>query len=98
MEAGETRIVVLKGHDYYVVDQELSKGDRRSDGPALSNFFDVEEECTSDNNVRESRRVKKRRDMAHTANLLQEDSFTGTILNHDPGERPIRKKKVQIRM
>jgi len=98
MESGETRIVVLKGHNYYVVDQDLSKGDRRSDGPALANFFNVEEECKSfDNNVRESRRVKKRRDIAHTANVLQEDSCMDTIVNHDAGERPSRKKKVQIR-
>ena len=41
MEGRDTPIVVLKGHNYFVVDQDLSKGDRRSDGPALAHFFNV---------------------------------------------------------
>ena len=106
MEGGKTPIVVLKGHNYFVVDQDLSKGDRRSDGPALSNFFNVEDECTSDNNVRESQRRKKRRDLAHTVNLqslearsttegVPGDSCTATIWNLDGDDVPARKKKVK---
>jgi hypothetical protein len=58
MEEGRTSIVEMKGHQYYVVDQDLSRGDRRSDGPALSNFFIVEGGSTTVNNVRESHRLK----------------------------------------
>ena len=54
----------LEGHNYFVVDQDLSKGDRRSDGPAMATFFQVEAGSTTHNNVRESCRVKKRREVS----------------------------------
>ena len=94
MEGRDTPIVVLKGHNYFVVDQDLSKGDRRSDGPALANFFHVEEDCASDHNVRLSHRIKKRRDVTNRDNVqcheggrtiegLEEGRCTTTIRNHD---------------
>ncbi len=60
MDEGTTRIVQLKGHNYFVVDQDVTKGDRRSDGPALSSFFLVEAGSTNVNNVRQSHRIKKK--------------------------------------
>ena len=60
MDEGRLSIVELEGHNYYVVDQDLSKGDRRSDGPAMATFFNVEAGSTMHNNVRESCRLKKR--------------------------------------
>ena len=64
MEEGRLSIVELEGHNYFVVDQDLSKGDRRSDGPAMATFFQVEAGSTTHNNVRESCRVKKRREVS----------------------------------
>ena len=64
MEEGRLSIVELEGHNYFVVDQDLSKGDRRSDGPAMATFFKVEAGSTTHNNVRESCRVKKRREVS----------------------------------
>jgi hypothetical protein len=61
MDEGRTLIVEVKGHNYYLIDQDLSKSDRRCDGPALSSFFSVEGGCTGGNNVRESYRMKKER-------------------------------------
>jgi hypothetical protein len=66
MEEGRASIVERKGHQYYVVDQDLSRGDKRSDGPALSNFFIVEGGSTIVNNVRESHRLKNRVELAST--------------------------------
>ncbi len=41
MQDGRTQIVEVKGHNYYVVDEDRTKGDRRCDGLALSkNFID----------------------------------------------------------
>jgi hypothetical protein len=59
MDDGTTKIVQLKGHNYFVVDQDVTKGDRRSDGPALSNFFLAEGGSSTVNNVRQSNRIKK---------------------------------------
>ncbi len=59
MDEGRTAIVERKGHQYYVVDQDYSRGDRRSDGPAMANFFVVVGGLTTENNVRESNRLKK---------------------------------------
>ena len=39
MQDGRTQIVEVEGHNYYVVDEDRTKGDRRCDGPALSSFF-----------------------------------------------------------
>ncbi len=36
MQDGRTQIVEVEGHNYYVVDEDRTKGDRRCDGPALS--------------------------------------------------------------
>jgi hypothetical protein len=59
MNDGTTQIVQLKGHNYFVVDQDVTKGDRRSDGPGLSKFFLAEEGSSTVNNVRQSNRIKK---------------------------------------
>ena len=69
-ERQATTTVELKGHNYYVLDQDRSKGDRRCDGKATSDFFNVEETSTTIDNVRESRRIKKRRDMIDAAVAL----------------------------
>ena len=54
-ERQATTTVELNGHNYYVVNQDRSKGDRRCDGKATSDFFNVEETATIINNVRESK-------------------------------------------
>ena len=62
MQDGRTQIVEVKGHNYYVVDEDRTKGDRRCDGPALSSFFIDGGESSIVNNVRESHRLKTRND------------------------------------
>ncbi len=42
-ERQATTTVELQGHNYYVVDQDRSKGDRRCDGKATSDFFNNED-------------------------------------------------------
>jgi hypothetical protein len=77
-ERQSTTTVELNGHNYYVVDQDRSKGDRRCDGKATSDFFKVEETTTIINNVRESKRVKKRKDQEEAA--YQEQALAGSKL------------------
>ena len=60
MEEVRKPIVEVKVHEYFIVDQDLSRGDRRSDGRALSKFFDGEVESITVNNVRGSQRLKKK--------------------------------------
>ena len=76
MEEGRLSIVELEGHNYFVVDQDLSKGDRRSDGPAMATFFKVEAGSTTHNNVRESCRVKKRREVSAPPMIGNRDGGT----------------------
>ena len=76
MEEGRLSIVELEGHNYYVVDQDLSKGDRRSDGPAMATFFNIEAGSTTHNNVRESCRVKKRREVSSPPIIGNRDGDT----------------------
>jgi hypothetical protein len=64
MEEGRTQIVEVEGHNYFVVDQDLSKGDRRCDGPAMATFFNVEAGSTTCESVRERHRLKKRREIS----------------------------------
>jgi hypothetical protein len=65
---GETsNIVDVDGFAYFVVERDLTKGDRRCDGKFMSNFFmvdDTQGEAISD--VRRSRRVVKKRELSHT--------------------------------
>jgi hypothetical protein len=68
MKEGRSRIVEVNGQKYYVIGQDLSKGDRRSDGVALSNSFNVEAASSTVNNVRESHRIRKKRELATTTN------------------------------
>ncbi len=68
MEEGRSPIVEVNGHQYYVLGQDLSKGNRRSDGRALSNFFNVEAASSTVNNVRESHRIRKKRELATSSN------------------------------
>ena len=70
MGDGTTLIVQLKGHSYFVVDQDVTKGDRRSDGPALSNFFLAEAGSSNVNNVRQSHRIKKRTEEVGMVNTV----------------------------
>jgi hypothetical protein len=88
---------------YYVVDQDLSRGDRRSDGPALSNFFIVEGGSTTVNNVREIHRLKNRMELAPTVTNESHDSTTDELLEYSldamrdkpaSEEGPLRKKNV----
>jgi hypothetical protein len=58
-------IVDVDGFTYFIVDRDLSKGDRRCDGKFMSNFFtvvDTQGEAMS--NVRRSKRVVKKRDLS----------------------------------
>ena len=78
MDEGIAPIVVVKGHKYIVIDQDLSKGDRRCDGPALSSFFSVEGGSDGGNNARESNRIKKRKELTPTViNELHDTTFHG---------------------
>ncbi len=70
MDDGTTLIVQLKGHNYFVVDQDVTKGDRRCDGPALSNFFLAEAGSSTVNNVRQSHRIKKRMEEVGMVNTV----------------------------
>ena len=66
-ERETSNIVDVNGFRYFVVDRDLSKGDRRCDGKFLSNFFtvvDTQDEAMT--NVRQSKRVVKKRDLSHT--------------------------------
>jgi hypothetical protein len=107
MDEGTTRTVRLKGHKYFVVDQDVTKGDRRSDGPALSCFFLAEADSTLVNNVRQSHRTKKRMEeppmintICHernTRNGLAEDAQDATVCNSGCAEEPAREKTIQCR-
>jgi hypothetical protein len=66
-EIEATTTVEIDGYKCFVVDCDVSKGDRRSDGGKMANFFNVEESATLINNVRESNRVKKRKDLDYEA-------------------------------
>jgi hypothetical protein len=91
MAEGRAPIVEVKGHKYFLIDQDLSKGDRRCDGPGLSSLFSVEGGSTGGNNVRESNRIKKRKELTPTvtnelhdttSDGLEDDAFDGTSDNH----------------
>jgi hypothetical protein len=83
---------------------DLSRSDRRSDGPALSNFFDVEAGSITVNNVRRSRRLKKKREVSPVGNVdppagsiteaLPEGNRDATTLQHVPNEEPGSTPKV----
>ena len=66
-EKETSNIIDVDGCAYFVVDRDLSKGDRRCDGKFLSDFFtvvDTQDEAMT--NVRQSKRVVKKRDLSHT--------------------------------
>jgi hypothetical protein len=67
LETMVTQSVNVDGCNYFVVDKDVSKGDRRSDGKVMAQFFAEEESATIINNVRESNRVKKRKDQEEAA-------------------------------
>ena len=94
MEDGRLSIVELEGHNYFVVDQDLSKGDRRSDGPSMATFFNVDAGSTTYNNVRESCRVKKRREVSSPPIIGNRDGDTNEeeqVNNHRDEEQVIKK-------
>lgn len=94
MDEGRLPIVELEGHNYYVVDQDLSKGDRRSDGPAMATFFNVEAGSTMHNNVRESCRLKKRSEVSSPPTIGIRDGDSNDevqVLNHHDEEEVIVK-------
>jgi hypothetical protein len=91
MEDGRTLIVDLEGHNYFVVDQDLSKGDRRCDGVALATFFNVEAGSTTCNNVRESSRLKKRREAPPTGHNQYLDN--GTTVEIQRNKKGARRKQ-----
>ena len=107
MDDETTLIVQLKGHNYFVVDQDLTKGDRRSDGPALSNFFLAEAGSLNVNNVRQSHRIKKRTEEVRMVNIvchventnegLVEEAQDATMSNLGCDEELAPKKKMQCR-
>ncbi len=75
--------VELDGSSYFVVDRDVSKGDRRCDGKALEIVFDVGETSITVNNVRESQRVKKRRDRDESAAAKQTNGNEASISNDE---------------
>jgi hypothetical protein len=106
MDEGIAPIVVVKGHKYIVIDQDLSKDDRRCDGPALSSFFSVEGESTGGNNAREINRIKKRKELTPTvinelhdttSHGLEDDTLDGTIDNHGSEMQPERDNETSNR-
>ena len=104
MEEVRIPIVEVKGHEYFIVDQDLSRGDRRSDGPALSNFFDGEVGSITVNNVRGSQRLKKKREVSPVGNVdpaagstteaLPELNRDASTLQHVRNEEPGSTSKV----
>ena len=106
MDEGIAPIVEVKGHKYILIDQDLSKGDRRCDGPALSSFFSVEGGSTGGNNARESNRIKKRKELTPTvinelhdttSHGLEDDTLDGTIDNHGSEMLPERDNETSNR-
>jgi hypothetical protein len=66
-ESKSCNIVDVDGFQYFVMDRDVSKGDRRCDGKFMSDFFTVvERPVEATTNVRQSQRVVKKRDLAHT--------------------------------
>jgi hypothetical protein len=66
-ESETCNIVDLDGVKYFVVDRDVSKGDRRCDGKFMSDFFTVVHRSgEAMSNVRQSNRVRKKRDLTHT--------------------------------
>jgi hypothetical protein len=105
MERVRTQIVEVEGHHYYVVDEDRSKGDRRCDGPALSNFFIDDGGSTIVNNVRESHRLKNRNEPLPTVTTeyqgIASDDVQEVMLGRIGGkrtcdERLLKKKKVTV--
>jgi hypothetical protein len=102
MDEDRTAVVERKGHQYFVVDQDYSRGDRRSDGPAMANFFIVVGGSTTENNVQESHRLKKRMELSPTvineSNLgttdeVEDSSLDAMRVKHASGDGTLRKKK-----
>ncbi len=102
MQDGRTQIVEVEGHNYYVVDEDRTKGDRRCDGLALSKIFIDEGGSTIVNNVRGSHRLKIRNEALHTvtngshgiaSNDRQEERLDRIVDKHTCDERSLKKKK-----
>ena len=71
-------IVEKEGYNYFVVDNDYAKGDRRCDGKFMADFFTVvdTEDCIT-SVLRQSQRVQQKRSLAET--LLQEgEGFEST--------------------
>jgi hypothetical protein len=105
MQDGRTQIVEVKGHNYHVVDEDRTKGDRRCDGPALSKNFIDEGGSTIINNVRESHRLKNRNEAVHTvtngshgiaSDDLQEERLARVVGKHTCDERSLKKNIVSV--
>ena len=83
-EKETSNIIDVDGCAYFVVGRDLKKGDRRCDGKYMSDFFmvvDTQGEAMS--NVRQSKRVVKKRDLSHTLCL---DTFEDPkVINVDAG-------------
>ena len=106
MDEGRAPIVEVKGHNYFVIDEDLSKGDRRCDGPALSSFFSIEGGSTVVNNFRESKRIKKRKELTPTVIIelhdttshgLEDDTLDATIDYHASVVKPERDNEASNR-
>jgi hypothetical protein len=74
-----TQSVNVDGYNFFVVDKDASKGDRRSDGKLMAHFFAEEESATIINNVRESNRVKKRKEQVEVA--FEEQALAASLLH-----------------
>jgi len=106
MDEGRAPIVEVKGHNYFVIDEDLSKGDRRCDGPALSSFFSIEGGSTVVNNLRESKRINKRKELTPTvtnelhdttSHGLEDDTLDATIDYHALEVKPERDNEASNR-
>jgi hypothetical protein len=99
-EKEATTTVEIDGYKFFVVDCDVSKGDRRSDGGKMANFFNVEESATLINNVRESTRVKKRKDLdfeAFEKEALATSVNEGICVNEGQKESEVVSEEVSLK-
>jgi hypothetical protein len=72
MSQGEQGMKIVEredGHDYFLIDRDRSKGDRRCDGKLNADFFGVESASIILDNVRVSQRLEKK------SRLMQVDAM-----------------------
>jgi hypothetical protein len=74
MSQGEQGIKIVEredGHEYFLIDRDRSKGDRRCDGKLNDVFFGVESASITLDNVRVSQRLEKKSRLTQEEELCQ---------------------------